>query len=433
MDFRIGGVFACLPAFVLAACGRTGLEPRVGGADATTATLPDAARDQRSASDRSCRWTGFAPQANYSGAGDSIAAGDFDGDGRVDIVVSAWGNGVREGTASVFLNRGDGTFALPATYSANLQAQSVAVGDFSGDGRLDFAVTNGLDQLDLFVNLGNGTFAPRARLNGPQEAVVMAAGDFNRDGRPDLAFTTQMDWIAVLLGDGAGGFAAPLTFPTGINVNSIAVDDFNRDGFPDLVVTSADWAGTCPGSGALCLPVGLAAGAVNVLINQGDGTFAAQSTYPAGNGTEAVTTGDFNGDGAPDITATNSVDDTLSVFFNTKDGSFAPQVTYPNAGSGTSALGEPFPGTGGGVAAADFDGDGDVDIVVMHGSSRDHNTGVILVLANQGDGTFRDPLSIPTTGLPMGFTVADFNGDGLPDVAAAMIGETLGVFLSTCE
>ncbi len=433
MDLRIRGGFPYLLALVLAACGRTGLEPRVGGSDAATASPPDTAQDQRSAGGRTCRWAGFASQANYSGAGDAIAVGDFDGDGHDDIVVSAWGNGVREGTASVFLNRGDGAFALPATYAANLEAQSVALGDFSGDGKLDFAVTNGLRDLDLFVNLGDGTFAPRARLNGPQEAVVMAAADFNRDGHPDLAFTTQMHWIAVIFGDGAGGFGAPLTLPTGINVNSIAVSDFNRDGYPDLVVTNADWAGTCPGSGALCLPTGLAAGTVNVIINQGDGTFAPQSSYAAGNGTEAVATGDFNADGAPDIAATNSVDGTLSVFFNTGEGVFTPQVTYPNAGSGTSALGEPFPGLGGGVAAADFDGDGHVDIVVMHGSQQDRNTGVILVLANQGDGTFRDPLAIPTTGFPIGFTVGDFNGDGLPDLAAVMVGETLSVFLSKCE
>jgi hypothetical protein len=217
-----------------------------------------------------------------------------------------------------------------------------------------------------------------------------------------------------------------------MNVNSIAAGDFNRDGFPDLAVTNADWAGTCPGSGMLCLPVGLAAGTVNVLLNQGDGTFAPESTYAAGNGPESVTTGDFNGDGAPDIAATNSVDDTLSVFFNAGDGTFRSQVAYPNAGSGTSALGESFPGTGGGVATADFDGDGHVDIVVAHGSLRDRN-GVILVLTNQGDGTFHDPLRFSTTGFPNAFAVTDFNGDGAPDLAAVTDQSTLSVFLSKCE
>ena len=363
--------------------------------------------------------------------GDSIAVGDLDGDGRDDIVISAWGNGVHDGTASVFVNRGDGTFKSSQTFATNVESQSVVVGDFSGDGRLDFAVVNGMSDLQLFVNLGNAVFASGKRLKAPESVVVMTAADFNRDGHADLALTTPRQ-IGVLLGDGAGGFADPLTFSTGSNANSIAVDDFNRDGFPDLVVTNADWEGTCPGTGLICTPTGLAAGTVNVLLNQGDGTFAPQSAYAAGNGPESVTTGDFNGDGAADIAATNSVDNTLSVFLNAGDGTFGPPVTYPNAGSGTSALGEPFPGTGGGVATADFDGDGHVDIVVAHGSLQDGN-GVILVLLNQGDGTFRDPLTFPTTGLLNAFAVTDFNGDGMPDLAAVMDGSTLGVFLSKCE
>lgn len=188
---------------------------------------------------------------------------------------------------------------------------------------------------------------------------------------------------------------------------------------------------------ALCLPTGLGAGTVNVLINQGDGAFAPQVSYPSGNGTASVAVGDLNGDGAPDIATTNSGDNTLSVFFNAGDGTFTLQATYANAGSGTAAPGVGYPDTGGGVVAADFTGDGHVDIVVVQASADDRN-GVVLLLANAGDGTLLAPVSYTIAGSPDALAVADFNGDGLPDLAVTSVDNTvgeflLGAFLSKCE
>ena len=425
---------ACTLVLELAGCGRTALEsgsarPNAAALDAATALLPEVARDQRSAEVRASKWAGFVLQANYASAGNSIAAGDFDDDGAVDVVVAFWGNGVGNGRASVYRNRGDGTLAPPLTYDTTIEAQSVAVGDFSGDRKLDFVVTNGMEDLDLFVNLGDGSFAPR-RLHGPEAVVVMASADFNRDGHPDLAFTTQDRSIDVVFGDVMGRFSPPLTYATGPIALSLAVSDLNRDGRPDLVAANTDFAGTCPPG--LCLPSGLTGGGVNVFLNRGDGTFGPGATYSAGNGTAAVAAGDLDGDGAPDVAATNSVDDTLSVFFNAGDGSFGPPAIYANAGSGTSALGEPYPPTGGGVAAADFDGDGHVDLAVVRGAQSGRN-GSVLVFVNPGDGRFGPPFTSSVTGSPRGFAVADYNRDGLPDLAVVMDDSSLAMLLSTYE
>jgi hypothetical protein len=374
---------------------------------------------------RACRWAGFAPQVTYAGAGHFLAVADFNSDGHIDVVATAWG-GVENGTASVYLNQGNGTFGPPTTYNTDMEAEGVAAADFSGDGKPDFAVVNDVDELDVFLNQGDGTFGPFVRHVLSEHSVVMVASDFNRDGHPDLA-ATQSSSIAIFLGDGHGSFSPSTTYASGANVDSIAVSDLNGDGYPDIVVSNADFTGLCPE--AACLPTGLGAGTANVFINQGDGTFAPQASYAAGTGTVSVAVGDFNSDGAPDIAAVNSVDNTLSVFFNQGDGAFAPQVTYLNTIDGF--VSETAGGPCANVVAADFDGDGHDDVAVVC-SSQGQN-GMLIVRTGNGDGTFRAPVTYPIVGDPGAPMVADFNGDGFPDVAVTISYDKMGVFLSDCK
>jgi hypothetical protein len=155
-----------------------------------------------------------------------------------------------------------------------------------------------------------------------------------------------------------------------------------------------------------------------VWTNQGNGVFAPQVSYVAGIGAASVALGDFNGDGAPDIAVGNNMDNTLGVFVNAGHGDFGAQVTYANAG--------------GGVLAADFTGDGHVDIAVIAGSIQDA-TGVLMLFANAGDGTFGAPVTYAIEGDPRAQIVADLNGDGLPDIAFVTANNTVGVWLSTCK
>src|SRR2546426_284741 len=130
------------------------------------------------------------------------------------------------------------SFIARRDFAAGRSPDSVAVGDFNGDGKLDLAVAN-FDSSDVSVLLGNGDGSFKAALTfaagrGPS---FVAVGDFNGDGKPDLAVATLgSSAVSVLLGTGDGTFKAALTFAAGSGPGSVAVGDFNGDGKLDLVV-----------------------------------------------------------------------------------------------------------------------------------------------------------------------------------------------------
>src|SRR5262249_47311302 len=235
----------------------------------------------------------FQPAVNYV-VGDSptsVAVGDLNGDGIVDLAVSdTAGNAV-----SVLLGKGDGTFELAGTYPAGVGARSVAIGDFNGDGRLDLAVVNqgsapGYTDGGLSVLLGNGdgSFQPPINYTTGIRPLAVVVGDFNRDGIPDLAVTSY--GVSVLLGKGDGTFRAPVKYAAGQQPWGIAVGDLNGDGILDLAVGD----------------VRLGSDAVRVLLGKGDGTFQPARSYTTGATGDfiaSVAIADVNGDGIPDLVA----------------------------------------------------------------------------------------------------------------------------------
>jgi hypothetical protein len=178
-----------------------------------------------------------------------IALADFNGDGKLDVVISnPTANApllLAGGAASisVLLGNGDGTFR--ETSDANVgvtDVSSLAVGDFNNDHIPDLLV-NGAAATGFAVSVllgnGNGTFqAPQILHLGAQIGSV-AVGDFNRDGNLDIVTGNFSGTVSVLLGNGNGTFQAPLNFSSGVgDPAALAVSDFNRDGFPDLAVTN---------------------------------------------------------------------------------------------------------------------------------------------------------------------------------------------------
>src|SRR5438477_3112279 len=138
----------------------------------------------------------------------SVAMGDFNGDGHLDLAVANGGSN----DVSVLLGNGDGTFTPAKNYEAGLGGGPlwVAVGDFNLDGKLDLVVANSSsDSVGVLLGNGDGTFRPSVTFPaGGTATESVAVGDFNGDGKPDLAVASDdSNNVTVLLGDGRGSFA----------------------------------------------------------------------------------------------------------------------------------------------------------------------------------------------------------------------------------
>jgi hypothetical protein len=261
----------------------------------------------------------------------SVAVGDFNGDGKLDIVVANDGSN----NVSIFLGNGDGTFQSAVNYGVGSAPLSVAVGDFNRDGNLDLAVANELSN-NVSILLGNGdaTFQAAVNYGAGSTLFSVAVGDFNGDGKLDLTVADAVsDYVSVLLGNGDGTFKTAVQYVAGLEPDSVAVADFNGDGKLDLAVANYE------------------SNNVSILLGKGDGTFEATVDYGAGTG-GPVAVGDFNGDGKLDLAVANVTSDNVSVLLGKGDGTFQAAVNY-DTGS--------FPYS---LAVGDFNGDGRLDLAV---------------------------------------------------------------------
>ncbi len=349
----------------------------------------------------------FRRVATYSTEGlfsDSVGVGDFNGDGKLDLVVTNQCTGILPGfcengfaTVTARLGNGNGTFGRAVnSLAGNGLAFSMVVGDFNHDGKPDLGVaslcvndfvTGLIGEVHGFVGNGDGTFDsfyawPTA---GPCPYSV-TIGDFNLDGNLDLAvtyFCTGNDsvpctdgLVGVFLGLGNGNFQDPAFYPSGGPPRSIRVGDFNGDGNPDLAIGDGFFGGP---------------ETVGVLSGNGDGTF--QMAAPFAFSVDFVVA-DFNGDGRSDLVGASG--NNLALLLGNEDGSFQPAITI-NA-------------TPGALAAADFNGDGKLDLAVLGPDG-------ITVLLGNGHGEFHAFRGGDGMGGTLAVAVGDFNNDGKPDLA----------------
>ena len=131
-------------------------------------------------------------------------------------------------------------FSAATSFGAGASPESVAVGDFNGDGRQDLAVANsGSDNVSILLGDGAGGFSAATNFSAGGIPVSVAVGDFNGDGKQDLAVVnTDSDNVSILLGNGAGSFGAATNFGVGSRPRSVAIGDFNGDGRQDLAVAN---------------------------------------------------------------------------------------------------------------------------------------------------------------------------------------------------
>jgi len=334
------------------------------------------------------------------------AVADFNGDGLPDIATAIESVSGQDGSVSVELNNGNGTFGPPTILAAGERPYQVIAGVFTSSGHEDLVVANGQDgTVGFYAGEGNGTFAApiisrygTQGAGGTADVTDMVAADLNGDGKLDLIISDEDDNdLVTMLGNGAGSFTVKQTIPSPAgSFGNVVAGNFLDDGHIDIAAS--------PG----VFPM------IDVFAGNGDGTF---STTPVQLSTSdqniesdgvGLVTGDFTGDGRDDLAlVTQSSDlstEVLSVFRNQGTGSFSAPVgtTLPNLYD---------------VSVGDFNGDGIPDIVT--GGATD-GTGFAVYLGN-GDGSFQTTpaFNLDNIGFQGGLTVADLNGDGKPDIVGA--------------
>lgn len=375
---------------------------------------------------------------------------DVNGDGRSDLIFVDW----QGGRVGIALGTSTGMFAPATFYKTGANPGRPAVGDLDGNGIMDLVVPSSKGA-DVLLGIGNGTFRviPWPLSAGTGSAKLQ---DFNHDGKMDLVLVndgtngTQTPTASVYTGHGDGTFSAPRVYDSPKFQDLIGILDVNGDGAADLVFSD-----------------------LTVLLGDGKGAFQGSPITRSSNANNLVT-GDFNGDGKPDVAVANVpvcvapnklCPITVTILLGSGAGWFQAPKTYQ---TGLSVRGY----TRAGIAAADFNRDGHLDLVVKSqlnpslslllgngdGSLRaprmvdapigsdlypgaddvfvtdlnhDHKLDIVVdsgVLLGHGDGTFETLRSFPDLGSPgiQRIGIADFNGDGNLDIVASIENTTPG-------
>jgi hypothetical protein len=338
-----------------------------------------------------------------------VIAADLRNNGMQDVITANY----LANTVSVLLNTG-GSFAAKVDYPVSPYPTGLATADLNGDGILDIVVADainphattcndcGAQAISILFGNGDGTFQPAVYLPALTGTAWVSAVDVNGDGIPDIeAACWESNTVAVLLGNGDGTFQKAKEFRVQAVPHSLAVADFNGDGHMDIAAGNY-YANT-----------------VTILLGDGTGDFTTSASYPVGEAPHAIASADFNGDGIVDLVTANMNSNTVSVLYGNGDGTFQAAVNLP-VGPGPMN-----------VVAGDLNGDGKPDIAAANttesaaagvdfdefrpsSSSVPSTTSIILDVGNY---TFDPQVAYDTGSLSNGLAIADFNNDGIPDIA----------------
>ncbi|MDX6383426.1 MAG: large repetitive protein [Blastocatellia bacterium] len=325
----------------------------------------------------------MSPVTYPAGAPYVITSGDFNNDGKVDLVAGD----VTHSDLVMLLGNGDGTLKPPLITHQAAAPYFLSANDFNRDGKLDLIAVNAAG-ISVFFGRGDGSFeAPVIYPVGRSPSQIRAA-DFNRDGWLDLAMLGGNNDVDVLLAKGNGTFQAPTSyaFASGSGA-ALTVADFNGDGKPDLLVAVRSTK------------------SVDVMLGNGDGTFqpwvsSSSSASPNGSGPYALVAGDFDRDGKTDVALS---DEYLKIMLGNGNGTFkAPSFNFHLRNTSPD------------LKAADFNGDGKLDLV----SAGVFSSQALQIMLGSGDGTFTDAGDQVSGNSSISVVVADLNGDTRPDLVA---------------
>ena len=360
------------------------------------------------------------------------------------------------GTAVLNVSPAIGSHSYNAVFAATPHASTVYAGSTSSS--ITFTVTG------LYPSFA--TFTPSDLDSSPYTLAAAVGGNASAAPSGTLSFLNASDNNAVL---GTASLSAAPPGTNFLNVSSfpfnwfaeggqdpaepIVVGDFNGDGIPDIAGVGGRgcFAGPCVdasvgtalgdgkgnftpatildigfgtnletfsvavgdfnGDGKLDLAVG---GEVNptfsitIALGNGDGTFSYKGSVATGGAFEVFAVGDFNGDGIPDLAVANSAADIVTILLGNGDGTFAPS-TAATSPTGSNPVA---------IAVADFNGDGIPDLAIGN-DPQDGSSGSVTILLGNGDGTFTAAASPATPSGVNAIAVADFTGDGKADIVVA--------------